>query len=197
MLEVFKPVPWAEFCGDHIDRLSSNDLARGFTLRFRWVLQRLCVTAVYAPAQTELPPAPGEAMDLHVAPGSMADVWGQIRGFAETEVQRQHALHPFYERVAEHGRVHLARPFRSTALCKKRAAHWDSAAGRDMTCRICIRRASVSTRMQDPAFKHITVSHAERVRARLRLTPDPMFELLFSALDDTLARQRGGRPGGR
>jgi hypothetical protein len=190
VLEVFNPVPWADFCTHYIDRLSPEDLARGVIIRFRWVNQRLCVTAVGMPTEAVQLQDPAAALDLHTTGSTAAALWAQIRAYAEAEVQRQHALHPFYQRVSEHGRVHLARPFRSTALCKKRAPHWDNAAGQDMTCRVCIRRAAAG--VDDFAFKHITVSQAERVRARLRVTPDPMLDLVRSVLNDTLARRRGG-----
>lgn len=189
MLEVFAPVPWPEFCEHNVARLTAEEMARGLVLRFRWVHRQLCVTAICTP-QDPLPAAPdSEAMDLRMVAHDGLDLRRQIRAFAETEVQRRHALHQRFERVTdERGRVHLARPFRSTAICRVQLTRWTDPTDHDLTCRVCIKKASSGVWVGDPAYAHIVLTRAERVRARLRLEPDPTFELIRQSMDERFGR---------
>jgi hypothetical protein len=194
MLEVFTPVPWAEFCDDNVPRLTNEEMARGLVFRFRWVHRLLCVAAICT-SQDAMPVAPdSEALDLRIAAYDELDLRRQIRAFAEAEVQRRHALHLRFERVIdERGRVHLARPFRSTAICRVRLIRWTDPTDQDLTCRVCIRKASSGVGVGDPAYAQIVLTRAERVRARLRLEPAPAFELIRQAMDERFGRPPYGQ----
>jgi len=189
MLEVFAPVPWAEFCENNVPRLTTEEMARGLVFRFRWVHRQLCVTATCT-SQDPLPAPPdSEAQDLRTVAHDGMDLRRHIRAFAEAEVQRRHALHLRFERVMdERGRVHLARPFRSTAICRVQLIRWTQPTDHDLTCRVCIRKASSGTGVGDPAYAQIVLTRAERVKARLRLEPHPAFELIRQAMDERFGR---------
>lgn len=189
MLEVFAPVPWAEFCGNNVVRLTTEEMARGLVFRFRWVHRQLCLTAVCTSQDAVLETRDSEALDLRVAAYDGLDLRRQIRAFAEAEVQRRHALHLCFERVIdERGRVHLARPFRSTAICTVQLTRRTEPTHHDLTCRVCIRKASSGVGVGDPAYAGIVLTRAERMRARLRLEPHPAFELIRQAMDERFGR---------
>jgi hypothetical protein len=192
MLEVFDPVPWSEFCDRSLDRLTPENLAQGFVIRFRWVFRQLCVSAVCAPAEPGPGASEGRSLDLHIAGGDGGSLWGRIREFAEEEVKRQHSRHPFFARVLEHGRVHLARPFRTTAICHKRLGPHTSSTALALTCHLCIRRGYTQINRKDPDYAQVTLSQAELKRARLPLEPDPAWDLIDGAIAELVERERGG-----
>lgn len=94
--------------------------------------------------------------------------------------------------MIEKGQVHLARPFRSTAICRKRMAERACPTDLALTCRVCIRRGSAQIHRQDPDYARVTLSQAERKRARLPLNHDPIWDLLDAAVAENIERQRGG-----
>lgn len=192
MLEVFTPVPWSDFCDQNLERFTAEDLALGFVIRFRWIWRKLCVTSVFSQDAAESDLNERRALDLRIAGGDMGDLWGRIQDFAESEVQRRHAQHPFFERVTQEGRVHLARPFRSTAVCASRRGRLGEATDRDLTCRDCIRKANSQIRMKNLAYANILLSVEELTRARLPVVPSPQMDLLDQAADDMIERRRGG-----